>query len=412
MARKRKLTPSYLKHPSGRARAVWTDATGVRNFEMLPGGYGSEESRAAFARLQLRLTVGGDAPAADDTTVNELCNAHLAHAEQHYRRTDGTHTHELDEYKIVYKLLRVNYGDTLAAEFGPLSLKAIRHAMFARDWCRTLINQRIGRIRRIWKWGASEERIPVATYQALVTVTGLQCGRTPARESEPILPVDDVTVDATLPLVSRHIRGMIELQRSTGMRPGEVCLIRPADIDMTGDVWMYRPAHHKLAYKNKSRVIAIGPKAQAVLKQFTPANPADYYFSPRASVEAFHRERTAHRETPKYRSHMKRNENRKKGVKRMPQEKYTTASYGRAISKAITRTNEAGKLAAKKAGAKYTPITHWHPNQLRHSFATRVRKEHGLEAAQVSLGHSRADVTQIYAERNQSLAVDVAAKIG
>jgi site-specific recombinase XerC len=53
-----------------------------------------------------------------------------------------------------------------------------------------------------------------------------------------------------------------------------------------------------------------------------------------------------------------------------------------------------------------------HPNQLRHSFATRVRKEHGLEAAQVLLGHSRADVTQVYAERNERLASAVAAKIG
>ena len=54
----------------------------------------------------------------------------------------------------------------------------------------------------------------------------------------------------------------------------------------------------------------------------------------------------------------------------------------------------------------------WHPNQLRHSFATHVRKHHGLEAAQVLLGHSKADVTQIYAEKNEALAVGIAAKIG
>jgi site-specific recombinase XerC len=54
----------------------------------------------------------------------------------------------------------------------------------------------------------------------------------------------------------------------------------------------------------------------------------------------------------------------------------------------------------------------WHPNQLRHSFATRVRKGYGLEAARVLLGHSRADGTQAYAERDQQLAATVAAKIG
>ena len=54
----------------------------------------------------------------------------------------------------------------------------------------------------------------------------------------------------------------------------------------------------------------------------------------------------------------------------------------------------------------------WHPNQLRHTFGTRVRKQHGLEAAQVLLGHTLADVTQIYAEKNEALAATVAAKIG
>ena len=39
----------------------------------------------------------------------------------------------------------------------------------------------------------------------------------------------------------------------------------------------------------------------------------------------------------------------------------------------------------------------WHPNQLRHTFATRVRKQHGLEAAQVLLGHSKLDTTALYA---------------
>src|SRR6185369_5668350 len=52
---------------------------------------------------------------------------------------------------------------------------------------------------------------------------------------------------------------------------------------------------------------------------------------------------------------------------------------------------------------------HWHPNQLRHTFATKVRKEHGLEAAQVLLGHSKADVTQVYAEKNHELASALAA---
>ncbi|MDY3563007.1 hypothetical protein R5W23_004490 [Gemmata sp. JC673] len=56
MSAKRKPTPSYLLHKqSGRARAVWTDATGIRQQKLLPGLYDSPESRTAFAQLQLEI---------------------------------------------------------------------------------------------------------------------------------------------------------------------------------------------------------------------------------------------------------------------------------------------------------------------------------------------------------------------
>ena len=48
---------------------------------------------------------------------------------------------------------------------------------------------------------------------------------------------------------------------------------------------------------------------------------------------------------------------------------------------------------AEAAGVKAELIPDWHPNQLRHTRATEVRKQFGLEAAQVVLGHAKADVT-------------------
>lgn len=48
----------------------------------------------------------------------------------------------------------------------------------------------------------------------------------------------------------------------------------------------------------------------------------------------------------------------------------------------------------------------------RDGYATEVRAAHGLEAAQAILGHSRADVTQVYAERDLTLAARVAAAMG
>jgi integrase len=48
----------------------------------------------------------------------------------------------------------------------------------------------------------------------------------------------------------------------------------------------------------------------------------------------------------------------------------------------------------------------------RGALPTAVRKQFGLEAVQVVLGHATADVTQIYAERDQNLAAQVMKKIG
>jgi integrase len=63
--------------------------------------------------------------------------------------------------------------------------------------------------------------------------------------------------------------------------------------------------------------------------------------------------------------------------------------------------------ACEKAG-----VPPWSPLQLRHARASEIRERYGLEASQCVLGHERADVTQIYAERNEALAAEVMAEIG
>ena len=54
----------------------------------------------------------------------------------------------------------------------------------------------------------------------------------------------------------------------------------------------------------------------------------------------------------------------------------------------------------------------WSPNRLRHSAGTEIRRRYGLEAAQVVLGHAKADVTQVYAERDIELARRVIQEVG
>jgi integrase len=303
--------------------------------------------------------------------------------------------------------------------------------MIAAGWCRSTINNRVRRLKHVFKWAAGNELVPVVVHQALSCVAGLQQGRAAVRESEPVGSVDDAVVDATLPFLNRHVRGLVEFQRLTGCRPGEACLVRRRDLDMTGPTWLYTPARHKTAHRGQVRVIPVGPRTQAVLRAFFTPDIDDFLFSPQRAVAEFNTERSAGRATPRYASHMRRNAGKRaKNPMRPPAEKYSVASYGHAVSRACdraftppaplaqregeTRREWWGRLtAAQRAEVKaWRKAHHWHPNQLRHSFATRVRKEHGLEAAQVLLGHSRADVTQVYAEKNAALAAAVAGRIG
>lgn len=326
-------------------------------------------------------------------TVNQLILAFWGHAQQHYRYEDGTPTNELTDYRYSLRPLRELYGDMPADEFSPLRLKAVRQRMIASGLCRTVINQRVGRIVRMFRWSVSEELVPETVYRALTSVRGLEKGRCDAREGEPVRPVPEEAVEAVMSHVLPPVRALIRLQRLTGARPGEVCAMRPCDIDMTGTVWLYRPARHKMKHRGKDRVIAIGPRAQEVLRPFLKQDPFAFLFSPREALADRRAEQRALRKSRVQPSQQNRKRSR---PKRTPGNCYRTGSYAYAI-----------KRACQKAGIKP-----WHPHQLRHSHATEVRRLFGLEAAQVALGHSQARVTEVYAERDLALATKVAAQIG
>ena len=66
---------------------------------------------------------------AEALSVNELLLAFLRHAEQHYRREDGTHTGEMYQFKQAIEPVRELYGMLAIADFGPLKLKAVRQRM-------------------------------------------------------------------------------------------------------------------------------------------------------------------------------------------------------------------------------------------------------------------------------------------
>ncbi len=73
---------------------------------------------------------------------------------------------------------------------------------------------------------------------------------------------------------------MIQLQLLTGMRSGEVVLLRPCDVDQSGTVWVYRPAWHKTDYREIARTIFLGPRAQELLRPWLARAVESFCFSP------------------------------------------------------------------------------------------------------------------------------------
>jgi integrase len=303
-------------------------------------------------------------------TVNELLAVYIKQHVDSYYRKNGEPTSEPGCIRIAVAALASLFGDLPAREFSPFHLKTVRDSMVRRDWVRTSINRHVGRIRRVFGWAASEGYIPGNVHASLAAVQGLRRGRGSVAESTPVAAVPLETVEATLPKLPRVVAAMVRLQLLAGCRPGEVCAIRPADVDRNSDPWCYRPRSHKTEHHDHERRIYFGPKAQAVLAPYLFRDGEAFCFVPRERTS----ERPERVDIPT--------------TDRRVSDRYTAATYGKTIAQAIKRAKR-----DRKDGEPEIP--HWGPNQLRHTRATELRKAYGLEAARVVLGHSRADVTQV-----------------
>jgi integrase len=210
---------------------------------------------------------------------------------------------------------------------------------------------------------------------------------------------------------------MIRLQLVSAMRPGEVCAMRPLDIDTTGRIWVYRPGSdqgrhgaHKTAYLGKEREVYLGPQAQQIIAPMLPMDSTAYIFSPCESERLRHVEQRRNRKTPMTPSQAKRRP--KRSPKRSPRDHYDTHSYRRAVKRACQLADRQAHREQPEIPAEQTIIPQWHPNRVRHNAATALRKEYGIELTRIILGHTSPAMTLIYAEADRQQAIEVIAKIG
>ena len=355
---RRSTPPKYSRHTSGQARVRFNGKV------IYLGEYGSPQSRDKYATvvanwLRENQVTHRDCPS---LSVGKLALAYLDHCKSYYRK-GGEQTSEFGLIHLALRQLVKLYRNEPASELSPKKLSAVRDQMISADWSRTTVNAGICRIRRMYRWAVSEELVSPTVLVGLQSVQGLKRGRSDARENEPVRPVPDAFISALESEVPRPIWGLIQLQLWTGARPGEARRLRMCDVNTSGEIWEYRPAEHKTEHHGKDRIVLIGRKGQAIVAEFMAADIESYVFAPAGSD----------------------------GIR-----PYRRDSYRNAILRACRRCD----------------IPAWSPNRLRHNFATRARREFGIEATRTVLGHSSAVTSEIYAEKDLESARAVIARIG
>ena len=361
------------------------------------GHHGTPESKQAYCRLIREYMIGAPVNGSEAFTVDAAIVAYLNHAAEYYIK-DGKPTSEIHSVRRGCQLLHDHYGDTPAADFGPQQFTALRSQLVEQGLVIKTVNHYCLHIIKVFRLAASHGNIAGAIYQNLQSVEPLRPGRCGAKPSRRIEAISQNHLDAVLPHLSSTVADMVRLQSLTGMRPGEVCTLRPCDVHTDGGICAYRPGSHKTQHHGRERAVVLGPSAQNIVAAYIIGRDHDEFcFSPREAVQESRRRRSEARTTP-INCGNARGTNRKHGrKKRQPGACYTATSYRRAIQRACD--------AAK--------VPRFAPNQIRKLAAVRVRDQFGLEAAQAVLGHASKTTTErAYAPSDLRLAVEVADKIG
>ena len=182
---KTRQKPAYQLHSAtGRA------CVRIAGKDYYLGAYGSSKSRERYDDLISGWLTQQDATKLT-LLVDDLCLLFLQHADNYYWRKDRTPTGDVANLRHALRFLVKVHGRWRIHEIGPIRLKQVRQAMIDGGLCRTNINRQIHRIRRVFSWGVENECVPAGLYQELLAVKALRAGRSGARESAPVVPVNE-----------------------------------------------------------------------------------------------------------------------------------------------------------------------------------------------------------------------------
>jgi integrase len=316
-----------------------------------------------------RGTAVPPATPAESVTVARLVADYLAFAQGYYRKHDKRTT-EVLTLRQALAPLRDLFGDRRAVTVGPSDLKAVRQAMLSKGWAREHVNEQVGRVRRCFRWGVEMELVPGTVLLALDAVAPLKKGRTTARETVKVPPVDRERVWATLPHLSPLFRALVLMHWHSGCRAEDAVILRPCDLGPVepDGLRLYTPSAHKMEHLGGSHEVWLnGPAQEALAPLLAVTAPDGWVFPSRGRGRNW-----------RYRGHV------------------TVSGYRQAL----------------EAACRAADVPHFYPLSIRHSFLTAARERFSLDAAQAAGGHKHADTTALYAKVSRDLARKVAREMG
>jgi hypothetical protein len=139
--------------------------------------------------------------------------------------------------------------------FGPDELKDVQQALInyeyvhgnkRKRYTRRGINDTIKWIRKIWRWGMGRQLVKPELIQGLEEVKALKMGDTDAPDNHKRSRVTKEELWKVVKVVNSAIGDMLKLIWYTGMRPYEVCEMRPYDIICDdSECWLYIPGRDR-----------------------------------------------------------------------------------------------------------------------------------------------------------------------
>ncbi len=408
MARPKSKAPARRYHLSGQSVVT----IGGRDFYL--GPHDSPESIARYAVLigiyqanglalpddfdpasldvQAAMLLGQLSPqaAAADQAKQPTLVKHITAAYREFVKVRyANEPKEVGRQNLICDDLDRHDGNVNASDYGPLALQRQRQRWIDKGNSRVYVNRLTRNAVRMFKHAVNQELIEETTWRRLLSVETLRNGQTEAPETAPRVAANLDHVRRTAEELSPVIKAMIRIQVCTGMRPSELCRMRPCEIDRTGDTWLYKPAKHKTAKLGKLKAVPLIGDAREAITDYLQRDPQAFCFSMKESVAWQNARKRSARKTKVQPSQLSR---AKECPKKQPADCMDSSSYRQSI-----------KLAAKRAG-----VPHWTPYQLRHLAGATVREALGIEAASALLGHSRTSMTELYAPQSQAKAIEAA----